>query len=336
MTMRLKHIYIFIVAMMASWLGAGAAPVTIKASLDSAYILMGKTTAITVEIVQDRGIQGMFLSNNGDTLTRNVEVVRNLPPDTSRLSDDREEIKRQVIIQSFDSGLYTIPPYVYAAGHDTFKTTPLVLKVLPVPVDTLKAIHDYADVVDPNTRIWDYLPDFVVDYWWILPLLMLIALGISFWLVYVKGRRALPVGQKKKIIPPYELAMQQLERLKADKLCENGQEKEYYTRLTEILRNYLDSRFGINAMEMTSTQILDTIRENPETKPSAAVMRQILEMADFVKFAKVRPMPGENVTAYNNAVQFVENTKPAPEPEEDSEKDQTQPGPQSTTPKDNK
>ena len=302
---------------------AKAAPVSIKASLDSAYILMGKQTTLRLEIVQDRGVQGAFLNNNGDTLTREVEVIRSLKPDTTDLGSNREEIRREMIIQSFDSGLYTIPPFVYVAGKDTFSSNALALKVLPVEVDSMATIHDYAGVAEPNTRIWDYLPDFIVDYWWIFLIVLLVAAAIFVWLRYIKGKKALPLVPKKKPVPPYEFAMQELNRLKAEKLCESGHEKEYYTRLTEILRVYLDRRFGINAMEMTSTQIMQQLRSNEDTRTSAPVMKQILEMADFVKFAKVRPLPDDNQKAFNNAVTFVENTKPVEQPA--AENDQTQP-----------
>ncbi len=300
-----------------------AAPVSITASLDSAYILMGKQTALKLDIVQDRGVQGTFINNNGDTLPREVEVIRALKPDTTDLGSNREEIKRELIIQSFDSGLYTIPPFVYVAGNDTFTSNALALKVMPVAVDSMATIHDYAGVAKPNTRIWDYLPDFIVEYWWIFLIVLLLAAALFVWLRYIKGKKAIPLVPKKKPVPPYEVAMQALNRLKSEKLCENGHEKEYYTRLTEILRIYLDKRFGINAMEMTSTQIMQQLRSNDDTKTSAPVMKQILEMADFVKFAKVRPLPDDNQKAFANAVTFVENTRPVEQPA--AENDNPQP-----------
>ncbi|MDE6190606.1 MAG: cell wall anchor protein [Muribaculum sp.] len=310
------------ISLMTAHNGA-AAPVSITASLDSAYILMGKQTALKLDIVQDRGVQGAFINNNGDTLTREVEVIRALKPDTTDLGSNREEIKRELIIQSFDSGLYTIPPFVYVAGNDTFTSNALALKVMPVAVDSMATIHDYAGVAKPNTRIWDYLPDFIVEYWWIFLIVLLLAAALFVWLRYIKGKKAIPLVPKKKPVPPYEVAMQALNRLKSEKLCENGHEKEYYTRLTEILRIYLDKRFGINAMEMTSTQIMQQLRSNDDTKTSAPVMKQILEMADFVKFAKVRPLPDDNQKAFTNAVTFVENTRPVEQPA--AENDNPQP-----------
>ena len=278
---------------------AAAGPVTVKASLDSAYIIMGKQTALKVNVVQDKGTEGHFL-NVGDTLTREIEVIRALPADTASLGSDREEITQNIIIQSFDSGLYTIKPLVYATAHDTVKSNELVLKVLPVPVDTLKTVHDYAGTATPSWKIWD-----------------LLALAFALYVVWRKRHTIInTIIPPKPPVPPYEMAMQQLNALKNQKLCEHGHEKEFYTRLTEILRVYLQRRFDINAMEMTSPQIMDVISRHEDIKPSSSIMRRILEIADFVKFANVRPMPDDNIKTFNMAVQFVEATKPEEKPEE--------------------
>jgi hypothetical protein len=90
-------------------------------------------------------------------------------------------------------------------------------------------------------------------------------------------------------------------------------------------------------MEMTSTQILNSLRHRDDTKPTTQLMKQILEMADFVKFAKVRPLPDDNVKTLNMAVQFVEDTKPVePSAEESSETDDDKPTDETSQPKDKK
>ena len=125
------------------------------------------------------------------------------------------------------------------------------------------------------------------------------------------------IPQKKKL-PPYEIAVRRLNALKEAGLWERGQEKDYYTRLIDILRDYLQERFGINAMEMTSQQIVKALSANEATRMPNRHMRNIVEIADFVKFAKARPLPDDNVKAFNNAMQFVEETRPAPEPDAES------------------
>ena len=107
--------------------------------------------------------------------------------------------------------------------------------------------------------------------------------------------------------------MEELLKLKEEKLWQSGQDKLYYTKLIDILREYLNLRFGINAMEMTSTQILTSLRENKETKLVEKNMKNILAVADFVKFAKMRPLPDDNEASMRNAISFVEDTKPQSE-----------------------
>ena len=292
---------------------ANVGPISLKASLDSAHIIMGKQTSLHIEIVDNNGVNGVLPILNSDTIIAEIEVISKSQADTIDLENNRRQINQDIIIQSFDSGLYTIPPIQYIVGKDTFKANPLALKVIPVSVDSLQTIHSQADVIYPNSRWYDFLPDFITDYWgWILVVIIVI-LGAIFGLLLYKKKLPITLTPTKKEIPPYELAIQLLERLRDEKLCERGQEKEFYTRLTDILRSYIDSRFGINAMEMTSTQIIESLNNNNETVSSKSYVEQVLEIADFVKFAKVRPLPDDNVKSYNWALQFVKETKPIEE-----------------------
>ena len=148
----------------------------------------------------------------------------------------------------------------------------------------------------------------------VLILLALICIGGGIYL-YIKYFKRTPQQEEDKVvkIPPHEKALDELNKLKEDKLWQAGQSKLYFTRLTDILREYLDSRFAINAMEMTSTEILKSLRANKETKLVEKNMKQILEVADFVKFAKMSPLPEDNESAMRNAINFVELTIPHPE-----------------------
>lgn len=286
-----------------------AKEVTIKSSMDSAYILMGKQTPLHIEILQSGDDIGYIPQLKNDTLTSAVELVGVTAADTVDLGNNRRQIRFDLVLQSFDSGLYTLPPILYTVGQDSFFTQELALKVLPVPVDTLQTVHDFADVIAPDSKFFDFLPDFVTNYWWaILIALLLVAAAIIYFKYFRK--RELPQIFKKKEIPPYDLAIGRLNDLLAENLCEKGQEKVYYTRLTEILRVYLEGRFGINAMEMTSTQIMDNLKNNDDTKDSSKTMEKVLYVADFVKFAKVRPLPDDNNKAFDNAMRFVESTRP--------------------------
>lgn len=310
--MKAIKILIILTASLLLWApSASGAGAKLEQKLDSAYILMGKTSTINVELIKTGTTPGNLVIQDG-AYPAEVELHPG-DGDTTDLGGDRWQIRRRLVIQSFDSGLYTLPPILYIEGGDTIASGTLALKVVPVDVDSLKDIHDYAPVYDAGSKWYDSLPDWLVDYWyWIL--LALLSAGAAIWYYVVRHKKPQQTEVKtpKVVVPPYELAIQRLEELRSEHLPENGREREYYTRLTEILRIYLQDRFGINAMEMTSGQILHALESNSETRMSRPAMNQILEMADFVKFAKVRPLPDDNVKVFNAAIKFVEATKPLP------------------------
>lgn len=292
-----------------------AAQVTITARLDSAVLLMGKTTALHLEIVQPQDVNAIVSIDRADTLsTAMVEIAERCKADTTRLGNNRIQINRDVILQSFDSGLYVVGPVACVVGRDTFLSKQLTLKVLPVRVDSLQDIHDIKPVQEVPFKFFDWVPDLIADYWWAwLLALLLIGGGLYYYFHwYKKGIN--PLKPERKRLPPYDEAMINLRALKQQQLWQNGQEKEYFTGLTDILRVYIDRRFQVNAVEMTSTQIIDTLKQNEETHAVNEQLSMILEVADFVKFAGARPLADDNEKAYERAVQFVETTKPVEQP----------------------
>ncbi len=293
---------------------ASAGPVTVSARLDSVKMLMGNVTTVNLEVVQDEKAKGdsplLRLAAErgratvvGDT----VEIGAPLQIDTVRLGSGRLQINYQVPVQAFDSGTYVLPPFLYVAGHDSAYTKSLSLQIVPVMALATDSISPMAGVVAPKgASILDSVPDFLYYYWWIILLVLLLAAGI-FW--YVSRRKVnKPIVPKPvKVIDPADEALGALQNLKDRKLWEQGRDKEYFTELTDILRRYLVRRFGINAMEMTSAQIVKALADS-EANRSREFVRSVLNMADFVKFAKVRPLPADNVDAYNSVYNFVKET----------------------------
>lgn len=310
-------------------IGATAgAQVSVTAKLDSVEAVQGGLRLLDVEIVQPAGAEGSWVIDRMTADARQGEGRRAMPveiapgvelhtkgaPDTTKLDNGRIQINRQLLIQPFDSGDVIIPGLQFIVGADTFRSKDLALKVYTPDVDTMTVVHDMLGTVAAPSHFWDWVPDWIADYWWVYLLAIIVIAGaVTGWYLYHKGGLKALVKPAPKPVPPYEKAISQLEILRQRKLCEKGQEKEFYTELTEILRQYLEGRFGINAMEMTSTQIRQAVKANSTTRDMSAQMNQILEMADFVKFAKMRPLPEDNVRTFSHAMQFVENTKPLPE-----------------------
>ncbi len=300
--------------------------VVVSAQMDSAAIMMGEQTVIRLELSQDRNaVVNQPAVNPQDTLVTGIEILSIAQPDTVDLKNNRIQVNRELLITSFDPGLYYLPPFQYVAGSDTVETQSLSLKVVAVPVDSTQitiaridsiAINDVKPVEAPRFVLWDYFPKWLL---WALLAVALVALGIFLYLRYFERDRAIETGERKEQIPPYDRAVQELTRLKESKLWQQGQEKLYYTELTDILREYLDGRFHINAMEMTTTQIVNALRMNEETRVVNQQLREILAMADFVKFAKMRPLPDDNEQVMRYAENFVNETKPVEKVPEENE-----------------
>ena len=310
MSQHVRNIVITALMLMAFMPKAQGGNVTFKAKLDSATLLMGKTTTLHLEITQDKEARGFFPGEQLDTLNAMIEIAERPVADTTDLGNNRIQINRDLIIQSFDSGMWIIKPIPYVVNGDTAYCNQLTLKVLPVDVSQMKDINDIKPVEDVPFNLFDWLP----DYWWAWLLLFLL-LGAGIWAYkkyYKKGVN--PLKPSKKRLPPYEEAMINLRNLKAAQLWQQGQEKEYFTGLTDILRVYIDRRFHINAVEMTSSQIIDTLKKNEETKAVNEQLEMILEVADIVKFANARPLADDNEVAYQRAVNFVEETRPVEQP----------------------
>lgn len=293
------------------------AEVTIKTSLDSTIVMMGKKVVLHIEILKEGNNYGVIypelVKNENIPNTNDIEISEIIKPtpDSINLGNDRSRLMVDLIIQPFEPGLQTIPPFKYLMGRDTFISNELTIKVLSADVDTTQVpltINDLASIESIPSKWYDFIPDFIFDYWYLILASLLIIIGIIIVIILWRKNGSI-LTYKKRRIPPYDLAMLKLKELKDEALCERGREREYYTRLPEIICEYLSGRFGINAIEMTSTQINSAIAQYKEPLPGSYI-KDLLAISDFVKFAKFRPTPDENIKAYKDAFQFVEETKP--------------------------
>ena len=224
------------------------------------------------------------------------------------------KLHKSYTLTSFDSGSYNIPGLAFtivSADSDTITTNTLPLTVYTVKVDT--SAHKIADIKAPYDAPFTF-SEFWHEYFiYILSGLLIIILITALIWYYKKAKKSqIPENTKQKPREPaHIIALQKLNELKDKKLWQNNHVKQYYIELTDIIREYLIYRFGIDALEMTSSEILsaikniDTINDELYNK-----MQYLLTTADFVKFAKAKPLPDEHNTCMKNAYFFIENTKP--------------------------
>lgn len=303
----------------------GAARIQATAELDSTNLLMGTLTRLSIKI--DKPADGTKISFPlvekgkgrsyiGISDGEKVELSQ-LKIDTTTV-DGKSFINYNMTVQAFDSGKYKLPPFELIVGNDTAVTNELSLNVIPVKVKADDDIEGFSDVSEPfevtmadgenrEPTFWER----VLDLWWLI-LLLLIFIGVLIYGIYryKKTGSILPV---KKPLPPFDQAILSMRKLKDRQLWESGKEKEYFTGLTDILRIYLDKQFGINAMEMTSRQIIKALKKDGRLRQHRDVVRPVLELADFVKFAKQKPLAEENIKSFNDILQFLNATKPVEE-----------------------
>lgn len=309
--------------MVSGGFAAMAAPsVQVRAAIDSVVVMQGALRQVDVEVIQPASLNARWLTDPVDSrqsvveILPGVEVNYSSAVDTTDLGNGRLQLRRTLLVQPWDSGEVVIPGIQLVAGTDTFSSNALALKVLTANIDTMTTIHSWMPAATQSRHFWDWVPDWLYNWWWAILLgVLAVGGGVAAYVIWRKGGLGKIMAKEEVPVPPYEKAIEQLNRLHDRQLCEKGREKEYYTELTEILRQYLDGRFGINAMEMTTPQIKRAVYATVPEKSASAMMNDILEMADYVKFARLRPLPEDNARAFRQAMDFVENTKPEPEAE---------------------
>ncbi len=288
----------------------------IKASIDSVSIMVGQQTKIHLEIIKPGDKNVTFpLFHAQDTIVKGLEVVDVVKFDTTKINNNQEQINLDYLVTSFDDGLYYIPPFPIIYQADTFYSNALSLKVMTIPVDTVaKNFYDIKSVMQPKFVFADYL--YILIIIWVVLVILAV---ILYFVVFKKKKKKMPF-KKTIVLPPHIRALNALEGVKRENMWQQGRYKEYYTQLTDILRIYLFERFGVNAMEMTSDEILLSVQAYHEAQSAYENLQQVLKLADLVKFAKLTPLPNENELSYMNSTLFVSQTQPEEKPEKE-EKD---------------
>lgn len=284
-----------------------AQKVRVKASLKDDTLKIGEQTAITLTAVNE-GKSEIIFPEPGDTLSGDIEVIEAFQIDSS-IKENMRIYTRDIKITAFDSGSFNIPPFqfiIQSKGQtDSLLTNPLKIYFRNVVVDTSQAPKDIK-----NVRI---IPEPILpsDYTWLWWLLLLLPLaGLLYYLLKMKKPAAEPVAPPAPVIPPHIKAKEELDKLEQEKLWQKDQHKNYHSRLSEIVRTYIEGRFGLPALEQTTNELLPVIKKSPALKQEDFEnLAQMLQLADMVKFAKYTPISTENELSMKNAKLFTLNTQ---------------------------
>ena len=296
------------------------AQVSVEAKIDSLEMVIGQQTDVTVTVTAKEGDQVEFPNFKPlQQIIPGVEIVESGPMTTSGKSDGSCLFQRNYTLTSFDGKLYYLPPFAVKVNGKEYKSKSLALKVLEIEVDTTNVDKFFGpkDVQD-NPFSWQ---EWSVIFW--LSLIMLAMISITYYL-YLRLRDNKPIVAKIRIIKrllPHQKAMKEIEAIKADKMVMSENQKEYYTKLTDTLRKYIEERYGFRAMEMTSSEIIDRLTETQDSQPLDE-LRLLFNTADLVKFAKYSTLINENDMNLVNAIEFINKTKVENQVEEIVEKPQ--------------
>lgn len=280
---------------------AAQAQVSVTSRLDSAQILVGSQAHLTVTVSGAReGANIEFPSFKDESeIAPGLEVVATHDPSASpniRVYD----------ITAWDEGQYNAPALTVKVDGKSYTTKTIPLKVNTISVDTTHAdsIRPMRGVA-PNPYSWD---EWSPLFW--LSILLLALLVVAYYL-YVRLRGNKPIIAHLRLIrriPPHERALKKIEAIKSQQLSGPEGQKEYYTELTDALRQYLEERFNIRAKEMTSSEIIYRL-EKEQDKSKIDELRQVFETADLVKFAKYSVQENTSGAYLSSVVRFIDSTK---------------------------
>ena len=304
----MKRYILFLMACFAFVGGLMAQQVEVEGTVTDTKVQVGKPFTLDLSL---KVPYGWFVEWNEfaqDTLSEQIDILKRGNVERTADADSNVIVKQQLTLMTFDTGQIVLPSVglKYAKSFDDPMrleafTDPIKLYATTIAVDTTMAYKPIVEPLAAPITMKEVFP-------WILALLLAILLGLGIWL-FLKRRKTKVDGNgnivKGPVIPPYDKAVDELKRLREEKMWQSGKVKEYFSSLTDIAREYIEGQFGVNAVEMTTDDILDEIKPLRFPKETYDKLKKTMEVADLVKFAKYSASTLESDTALSDMTEFV-------------------------------
>lgn len=294
------------ILVMGGW-GMASAQVSVETKIDSINILVGQQTDLELAVTYNRGAKITWPRlKPSQYLVPGLEIVDVSTADTASVDDNRITVRKKITLTSFDEKLYPIPGITVKVNGKSYTSNQLALKVLTIDVDTIHPNQFFPPkTVQNNPFMWsEWRPLF-----WLSILVVILCMAIVY--LYVRLKENKPIITKIRIVKkilPHQKALSAMEKIKAEHLERSEDQKTYYTQLTDALRQYIKERFGFNAMEMTSLEIIERLQQSGDQK-MIDELKELFRTADLVKFAKYSTLINENDLNLVNAINFIDQTK---------------------------
>ena len=277
-----------------------------KANLDTNHILIGDHVELTISSnfkTNEKYTWPLFT----DSIFKKLEILQKSKISEIK-SDSINNISQKIILTCFDSGIYYIPPFVF---NETKQTDSLILKVETIKItDSNNYAYDITKTLIGTSD--DYTEKEILERRKKRLIILGFIIGIILlaFLVYIliKKFKKEPLFEKTKIlIPAHVLALKKLKKLKKSKLSEKGEIKEFYSKISLIIREYIENRYQFNALELPTSEIISKLQNEP--KENIEILENILRKADNIKYAKGLSHSEENKLTMNKSIDFILKTK---------------------------
>ena len=302
----MKRFFIYLIFTIVSVAYASGQNVVVRAEVDSMMMWIGQQTGLHIEVTCDPG-QDIAFPVYRDTIVKGLEIIPPVTTDTQYVNNgQRMTVTRNYTVTSFDSALMYIAPIPVYVDSVEYLSNRLALAFMTYDIPE----GEEKQIFGPKDNLRTPVMFYEVKGFLLLWILAIIAISVAVYL-FKRYSDDKPIIRRIKIepkVPAHIRAISEIEELRQAGGPHSEDSKRYYTQLTDILREYINDRFGFNATEMTSFEILERLEESQD-KDSLNELRDLLATSDMVKFAKFKPMLNENDRNLVTAMEFVNGTK---------------------------
>lgn len=243
--------------------------------------------------------------NLKDSISETIEVANFTPIDTVKKAG-QSEYHQLVNLIVFDTGQIQLPQFQFLVNNngklDTITSEAIVVHVAGVKIDTTKDIKPIKEPLKIPYTFKEVLPYLIGS------LIVAIIIALIVWYILERKKKKAPVDEKY-LLPPHVWALKELDKLQNDKLWQTGEVKNYYSRLTDIARTYIELRYKIPAMEKTTDELMTSMHKGILKQSLKKELNEVLALSDFVKFAKAQPDFIENENSLKIVKDFIDKTK---------------------------
>lgn len=272
----------------------------VKAEIDTTSIRIGEQFQLKISVDETQNVIIPKIQLKG------LEII-----DSTRIDTIKNSLIRRYILTGFDSGAFYIPQQQIFVKNQAFLTDSLLINIATIAIDTLKVKKFPIKSIKEEPYTFD---DFRIYIYLILAILAIIGFWI-YWFV-IRKRKETEDAPTYRTLPPFEEAILRLNELDEKLLWQNNKIKEYYSELTEIVRGYIERELKVPALENTTDEVLAMIKDfknadSIETsKETIKKLKDLLQEADLVKFAKSKPLAIEIEDDRRDAEFIIGNLKP--------------------------